>query len=54
MSFYSQNIDRSNMQPTFRIKGKVFHVTAMKEYREVRSIAWHLVGMSGELCIPAT
>jgi hypothetical protein len=25
----------------------------MKEYREVRSIAWHGVGMSGELRTPA-
>jgi len=43
MPFYSQNNDRSNMHPTFRIKGKVVHVTAMKVYSENRSIAWHWV-----------
>jgi len=53
MPFYSQNNDRSNMHPTFRIEGKVVHVTAMKVYREIRSIAWHWVGMSGELHTPA-
>jgi hypothetical protein len=39
MSFYSQNNDRSNMHPTFRIKVKVVHVPVMKIYREIRSIA---------------
>jgi len=41
------------MHPTFRFKGKVVHVPAMKLYREIRSIAWHWVGMSGELHTPA-
>jgi len=30
MPFYSQNNDRSNMHPTFRIKGKDVRVPAMK------------------------